>query len=77
MAPWQEPSCNTIVCKQQYAPYRATPSWYFPTDDYPLFASRGIDAKEFTADVAAVTRDMRRAMAVSFRLKDLRLPRSF
>ena len=70
---WQEPSCNTILCKQQYAPCTCELG-KFPTDDYPAFlASRGIDAKEFAADVAAVNEHVRRAIAVSFRLKDLRL----
>ena len=70
---WQEPSCNTILCKQQYAPCTCELG-KFPTDDYPAFlASRGIDAKEFAADVAAVTEDIRRAIAVSFRLRDIRL----
>ena len=70
---WQEPSCNTILCKQQYAPCTCELG-KFPTDDYPAFlASRGLDAKEFAADVAAVNEHVRRAIAVSFRLKDLRL----
>ncbi len=70
---WQEPSCNTILCKQQYAPCTCSLG-KFPTDDYPAFlASRGLDAKEFAADVAAVNEHVRRAIAVSFRLKDLRL----
>ena len=70
---WQEPSCDSIVCKQQYAPCTCSLG-KFPTDDYPAFlVGRGIDAKEFTADVAAVTEDIRRAIAVSFRLRDIRL----
>ena len=70
---WQEPSCNTILCKQQYAPCTCELG-KFPTDDYPAFlASRGLDAKEFAADVAAVNEHVRRAIAVPFRLKDLRL----
>ena len=70
---WQEPSFDSIVCKQQYAPCTCSLG-KFPTDDYPAFlASRGIDAKEFAADVAAVNEHVRRAIAVSFRLKDLRL----
>ena len=70
---WQEPSCDTILCKRQYAPCTCSLG-KFPTDDYPAFlASRGIDAKEFAADVAAVNEHVRRAIAVSFRLKDLRL----
>ena len=70
---WQEPSCNTILCKRQYAPCTCELG-KFPTDDYPAFlASRGLDAKEFAADVAAVNEHVRRAIAVSFRLKDLRL----
>ena len=70
---WQEPSCDTILCERQYAPCTCELG-KFPTDDYPAFlASRGIDAKEFAADVAAVNEHVRRAIAVSFRLKDLRL----
>ena len=70
---WQEPSFDSIVCKQQYAPCTCSLG-KFPTDDYPAFlVGRGIDAKEFTADVAAVTEDIRRAIAVSFRLRDMRL----
>ena len=70
---WQEPSFDSIVCKQQYAPCTCSLG-KFPTDGYPAFlASRGIDAKEFAADVAAVNEHVRRAIAVSFRLKDLRL----
>ncbi len=70
---WQEPSCDSILCKRQYAPCTCSLG-KFPTDDYPAFlASRGIDAKEFAADVAAVTEDIRRAIAVSFRLRDIRL----
>ena len=69
----QEPSFDSIVCKQQYAPCTCSLG-KFPTDGYPAFlASRGIDAKEFAADVAAVTEDVRRAIAVSFRLRDIRL----
>ena len=69
---WQEPSCDSIVCKLQYAPCTCSLG-KFPTDDYPAFlASRGIDAKEFAADVAAVNEHVRRAIAVSFRLKDRR-----
>ena len=69
---WQEPSCDSIVCKQQYAPCTCELG-KFP-DDYPAFlASRGIDAKEFAADVAAVNEHVRRAIAVSFRLRDIRL----
>ena len=69
---WQEPSFDSIVCKQQYAPCTCSLG-KFPTDDYPAFlASRGIDAKEFAADVAAVNEHVRRAIAVSFRLKDRR-----
>ena len=57
---WQEPSCSSIVCQQQYAPCTCSLG-KFPTDDYPAFlAKRGIDAKEFAADVAAVnTSDVR------------------
>ena len=70
---WQEPSCSSIVCQQQYAPCTCSLG-KFPTDDYPAFlASRGIDAKEFAADVAAVNEHVRRAIAVSFRLRDVRL----
>ena len=70
---WQEPSCSSIVCEQQYAPCTCELG-KFPTDDYPAFlASRGIDAKEFAADVAAVNEHVRRAIAVSFRLRDVRL----
>ena len=70
---WQEPSCSSIVCEQQYAPCTCSLG-KFPTDDYPAFlASRGIDAKEFAADVAAVNEHVRRAIAVSFRLRDIRL----
>ena len=70
---WQEPSCDSIVCKQQYAPCTCELG-KFPTDDYPAFlAKRGIDAKEFAADVAAVNEHVRRAIAVSFRLRDIRL----
>ena len=70
---WQEPSCSSIVCQQQYAPCTCELG-KFPTDDYPAFlASRGIDAKEFAADVAAVNEHVRRAIAVSFRLRDVRL----
>jgi len=70
---WQEPSCATILCKRQYAPCTCSLG-KFPTDDYPAFlASRGIDATEFAADVAAVNEHVRRAIAVSFRLQDLRL----
>jgi hypothetical protein len=69
---WQEPSCDTILCKRQYAPCTCSLG-KFPTDDYPAFlASRGIDAKEFAADIAAVTEHVRRAIAASFRLKDKR-----
>ena len=69
---WQEPSCDSIVCKMQYAPCTCSLG-KFPTD-YPAFlASRGIDAKEFAADVAAVNEHVRRAIAVSFRLRDVRL----
>ena len=69
---WQEPSCDSIVCKLQYAPCTCSLG-KFPTD-YPAFlASRGIDAKEFAADVAAVNEHVRRAIAVSFRLRDIRL----
>ena len=69
---WQEPSCSSIVCQQQYAPCTCSLG-KFPTDDYPAFlAKRGIDAKEFAADVAAVNEHVRRAIAVSFRLKDRR-----
>ena len=70
---WQEPSCDSIVCKQQFMPCTCSLG-KFPTDDYPAFlASRGIDAKEFAADVAAVNEHVRRAIAVSFRLRDVRL----
>ena len=70
---WQEPSCDSIVCKQQFMPCTCSVG-QFPTDDYPHFlASRGIDAKEFAADVAAVNEHVRRAIAVSFRLRDVRL----
>ena len=70
---WQEPSCDSIVCKQQFMPCTCSVG-QFPTDDYPAFlASRGIDAKEFAADVAAVNEHVRRAIAVSFRLRDIRL----
>ena len=69
---WQEPSCDSIVCKQQYAPCTCSLG-KFPTDYPPFLASRGIDAKEFAADVAAVNEHVRRAIAVSFRLKDRRL----
>ena len=70
---WQEPTCSSIVCKMQYAPCTCSLG-KFPTDDYPAFlASRGIDAKEFAADVAAVNEHVRRAIAVSFRLRDIRL----
>ena len=70
---WQEPSCDSIVCKQQFMPCTCSVG-QFPTDDYPAFlASRGIDAKEFAADVAAVNEHVRRAIAVSFRLRDVRL----
>ena len=70
---WQEPSCSSIVCQQQYAPCTCSLG-KFPTDDYPAFlASRGIDAKEFAADVAAVNEHVQRAIAVSFRLRDIRL----
>ena len=70
---WQEPSCDSIVCKQQFMPCTCSLG-KFPTDDYPAFlASRGIDAKEFAADVAAVNEHVRRAIAVSFRLRDIRL----
>ena len=70
---WQEPSCDSILCKRQYAPCTCSLG-KFPTDDYPAFlVGRGIDAKEFAADVAAVTEDIRRAIAVSFRLRDMRL----
>ena len=70
---WQEPSCDSIVCKQQFMPCTCSVG-QFPTDDYPAFlARRGIDAKEFAADVAAVNEHVRRAIAVSFRLRDVRL----
>ena len=70
---WQEPSFDSIVCKLQYAPCTCSLG-KFPTDDYPAFlAKRGIDAKEFAADVAAVNEHVRRAIAVSFRLRDIRL----
>ena len=70
---WQEPSCDSIVCKQQFMPCTCSVG-QFPTDDYPAFlVSRGIDAKEFAADVAAVNEHVRRAIAVSFRLRDIRL----
>ena len=70
---WQEPSCDSIVCKQQFMPCTCSVG-QFPTDDYPQFlASRGIDAKEFAADVAAVNEHVRRAIAVSFRLRDIRI----
>ena len=70
---WQEPSCDSIVCKQQFMPCTCSVG-QFPTDDYPAFlASRGIDAKEFATDVAAVNEHVRRAIAVSFRLRDIRL----
>ena len=70
---WQEPSCSSIVCEQQYAPCTCSLG-KFPTDDYPAFlASRGIDAKEFAADVAAVNEHVRAATRVLFRMKDWRI----
>ena len=70
---WQQPSCDSIVCKQQFMPCTCSLG-QFPTEEYPAFlASRGIDAKEFAADIAAVNEHVRRAIAVSFRLRDVRL----